>query len=149
VSPPRRYPTATEQLLALPAESRRAGEMFEVAWSRAVRPDGPLVVTSMRNPPAGVVLWSSDARVRNADRDAIRATNDAWWRAYERTPATARESAVLTLQALLSDLAAAADRAAEAPALSHAAQRHRPARAILMRYITKPPPKRRLTRART
>ena len=109
-----------EQLVVLLAEARRSGEQFEQAWTRAVRPDGPLVVTNSPRPPVGAVRWSSDNRARKEERVAIEATRDAWERAYRRMPATSREVALIALEPWLTDLAAAGDRAAAFPALSAA-----------------------------
>jgi hypothetical protein len=72
-------------------------EPFDVAWDRIVKPEGPLLLTSMPDAAWGVVLWSSDSSARTRDRAAFLGTRQAWRRAYERRPPTTRECAASQL----------------------------------------------------
>jgi hypothetical protein len=58
-------------LTYLLAEARRAGESFDQAWDRIIRPGRGAVLTCTPNPPPGVVLWPSDTKIRKAERQAI------------------------------------------------------------------------------
>jgi hypothetical protein len=101
MAPPARYPSAITQLLGLLIDARSRGLTFEEAWTGAVRPTQPIVMTCTRNPPANVILWSSDSTIRGVERSAIEATKDSWRRAYEKRPATVREQAAMVLAAHL------------------------------------------------
>lgn len=121
MSPPRRFPTSIEQLFVLLAASRRSNEPFKDAWERVVKPDGPLVLTSTRHAPAGVLLWPSDYPTRSIDREAILATRDTWRRAYDRIEPTTQERALVALLPALDGVVAGIEQRRERAELSQVA----------------------------
>lgn len=100
----RHYATPPEQMLHLAREARLNGIAFEDWWDRAVRPGHPpILITTERPWPEGVVIWPSDSADRNHWRAATddETVKDGWRRAYENLPAAPRESALKILGPLL------------------------------------------------
>lgn len=70
------------------------GASFEVAWTAAVRPGLPLILTNHKNPPADAIRWPTDTTDRHGWQQAIRESKVAYRRAFERRPPTPRERAL-------------------------------------------------------
>lgn len=100
-----RYPAVHEQLVVLAQAARDGGLSFDVWWDAAVRPGRPPVTwrTDPAFRPGGCVVWPNDT----ADRQVALAVHgdpvvvEAWRRAYDRLPATRRDSALRLLAPVL------------------------------------------------
>lgn len=97
MAPRATYLPPHKQLAVLMIEARREGLSFEVFWSRALRPELPIVMVTHPDPPHGAIRWPTDRDDRKGWQDALEDTRGGWRRAYERAPATAPEVAVLVI----------------------------------------------------
>lgn len=129
MAPPVRHEDAAAQVVELLRAARERGVPFEQAWEATVE-RRPMVLTSHRDPPPGVVRWHSDGRERIAAIEALRATREAWRRAYEGDPVGVVERA---LPALLSALGEDGERHPRDDAGDAAEERRALARRMLRR----------------
>lgn len=102
MAPPVRHEDAAAQVVELLRAAREHGVPFDQAWEATVE-RRPMALTSHRSQPAGVVLWPSDGDARAAAIEALRATREAWRRAYDGEPVGAAERALPALLAALGD----------------------------------------------
>lgn len=77
------------------------GLAFDEAWVRAVRPQKAVVMTTMKDAPAGAVRWPTDRNDRVAWQSAIHQTREVWRIEYEGLPRPARVEAVTVLLDIL------------------------------------------------
>lgn len=103
MAPPRLYRPPHEQLIELLEEARAQGLDFVTAWNRAFRPGQPVVMTTTKGAPEGALRWPTDSRERLEWQAVLASLRDPIRRAYERRPATRRESSVVVLVRVLDE----------------------------------------------
>lgn len=101
MAPPKLYHDPHEQLVELLRVARAAGVSFDVAWSAAVRPGKPVVMTTAKDAPVDAIRWPTDSTERIGWQAALLACRDDYRRAFERRPATSRERAVVSLMGVV------------------------------------------------
>jgi hypothetical protein len=108
-APLRSYPAGDVRILL--AEAKKLGLSFEEAWETVVRPGrrgrGRGAVVTTRTPlakrPELCVIWPGDTGDRNAWREAVEETKDAWRRAYLGEPPSRLELALSVLCGVIDD----------------------------------------------
>jgi hypothetical protein len=104
VAPPQRYDRPHVQLLTLLESARLRGLSFGEAWTEALRPGMAIVMSTTAAAPATAVRWPTDRSDRDAWKQAIEDSREAWRRAYYGQPATIPERSLVVLGDMLDSL---------------------------------------------
>lgn len=103
-APPQLYERPHVQLLRLLADAKARGLSFGEAWSEAMLPGKAIVMSNTVAAPATAIRWPTDRFDREAWRNAIMGSREAWRRAYYNDPPRSSEQALVVLGDMLGSL---------------------------------------------